>query len=54
LGLAIVEAIARAHGGEARAANRLDGGADVWLALPAANGAASDSLKSAAGETSAA
>ena len=35
LGLAIVEAIARAHGGEARAANRPQGGADVWLVLPA-------------------
>ena len=35
LGLAIVEAIARAHGGQARAANRPDGGADVWLVLPA-------------------
>jgi len=34
LGLAIVETIARAHGGEALAANRPEGGADVWLALP--------------------
>jgi heavy metal sensor kinase len=34
LGLAIVDTIARAHGGEAGAANRPDGGADVWLALP--------------------
>jgi signal transduction histidine kinase len=34
LGLAIVETIARAHGGEAHAANRSGGGADVWLALP--------------------
>jgi len=34
LGLAIVETIARAHGGEAHAANRPGGGADVWLALP--------------------
>jgi signal transduction histidine kinase len=34
LGLAIVETIARAHGGEAHAANRPTGGADVWLALP--------------------
>ena len=33
LGLAIVDVIARAHGGEARAAN-VDGGADVWLDLP--------------------
>jgi signal transduction histidine kinase len=35
LGLAIVERIARAHGGSARAANRPDGGADVWIELPA-------------------
>jgi two-component system, OmpR family, sensor kinase len=35
LGLAIVEAIARAHDGRARAANRPEGGADVWLDLPA-------------------
>ena len=35
LGLAIVEAIAQAHGGEAHAANRPGGGADVWLVLPA-------------------
>jgi two-component system, OmpR family, sensor kinase len=34
LGLAIVGVIARAHGGSAHAANR-DGGADVWVALPA-------------------
>jgi two-component system OmpR family sensor kinase len=33
LGLAIVEVIARAHGGQARAANTA-GGADVWLELP--------------------
>jgi signal transduction histidine kinase len=33
LGLAIVDVIARAHGGAAHAAN-LDGGADVWLVLP--------------------
>jgi two-component system, OmpR family, sensor kinase len=33
LGLAIVDVIARAHGGSARAANDR-GGADVWLALP--------------------
>jgi signal transduction histidine kinase len=33
LGLAIVDVIARAHGGAAHAAT-LDGGADVWLALP--------------------
>jgi heavy metal sensor kinase len=34
LGLAIVDVIARAHGGSARAANR-DGGADIWLEIPA-------------------
>jgi signal transduction histidine kinase len=34
LGLAIARAIARAHGGEAFAANREDGGADVWIELP--------------------
>jgi two-component system OmpR family sensor kinase len=33
LGLAIVDVIARAHGGSAHAANR-NGGADVWLELP--------------------
>ena len=34
LGLAIVEAIARAHGGEAQLASGTNGGADVWLSLP--------------------
>jgi len=34
LGLAIVQVIARAHGGNAFAANRPAGGADVWLVLP--------------------
>jgi len=34
LGLAIVRSIARAHQGEAHAANRPSGGADIWLALP--------------------
>jgi signal transduction histidine kinase len=34
LGLAIVRTVARAHGGEARAANGHAGGADVWLTLP--------------------
>ena len=33
LGLAIVELIARAHGGTAGAANRDGGGADVWIAV---------------------
>jgi signal transduction histidine kinase len=36
LGLAIVEAIALAHGGAAAARNRPAGGADVWLTLPEA------------------
>jgi two-component system, OmpR family, sensor kinase len=35
LGLAIVRTVARAHGGEAQAANREGGGADVWVSLPA-------------------
>jgi signal transduction histidine kinase len=35
-GLAIVEAIAAAHGGRAGAVNRPGGGADVWIALPPA------------------
>jgi signal transduction histidine kinase len=33
LGLALVEAIAAAHGGRAGARNRPEGGADVWIAL---------------------
>ena len=36
LGLSIVELIARAHGGEAGAANRPGGGADVWITLESA------------------
>ncbi len=35
LGLAIVRTVARAHGGEAHAGNLEDGGADVWMSLPA-------------------
>jgi signal transduction histidine kinase len=38
LGLAIVDAIASAHRGKARASNRPGGGADVWLELPATRG----------------
>lgn len=38
LGLAIAAVIARAHGGSARAANRSEGGADVWLSLPTTGG----------------
>jgi signal transduction histidine kinase len=34
LGLAIAAVIAKAHGGEAHAANRDGAGADVWLAIP--------------------
>jgi signal transduction histidine kinase len=34
LGLAIVATVAEAHGGTAVAANRPEGGADVWLAVP--------------------
>ncbi len=36
LGLAIVDAVARAHGGEALARNRPDGGAEVTIAVPSA------------------
>jgi two-component system OmpR family sensor kinase len=34
LGLAIVETIAQAHGGRVDAADRPEGGADVWVSLP--------------------
>jgi two-component system, OmpR family, sensor kinase len=34
LGLSIVRVIAEAHGGRAYAANREEGGADVWVTLP--------------------
>ena len=34
LGLAIVATVADAHGGAAQAANRPEGGADVWLVIP--------------------
>jgi two-component system OmpR family sensor kinase len=37
LGLAIVDVIARAHGGEAGARNRPGGGADVWISVPCAS-----------------
>jgi two-component system OmpR family sensor kinase len=36
LGMAIVAAIAHGHGGTAHARNRPEGGADVWMDLPAA------------------
>ncbi|MGA2010394.1 MAG: ATP-binding protein [Solirubrobacteraceae bacterium] len=35
LGLSLVAMIAEAHGGEARAANLAEGGADVWIVIPA-------------------
>ena len=38
LGLAIVDLVARAHGGEARLANRPGGGADAWISIGAAQG----------------
>jgi two-component system OmpR family sensor kinase len=38
LGLAIVKAIGEAHGGTANAANRAEGGVDVWLELPKPEG----------------
>jgi signal transduction histidine kinase len=38
LGLAIVAAIASAHGGSAHAGNGPEGGADVWIALPSPDG----------------
>jgi two-component system OmpR family sensor kinase len=38
LGLSIVRTIAELHGGRAGAANRPNGGADVWITLPAAAG----------------
>jgi two-component system, OmpR family, sensor kinase len=34
LGLSIVATVAEAHGGAAHAANRPEGGADVWLVIP--------------------
>src|SRR5215210_6860056 len=42
LGLAIVAAIAQAHGGAAGAANRPEGGAEVWIFLPGREGARPD------------
>jgi K+-sensing histidine kinase KdpD len=40
LGLAIVRTIAETHGGQAQAANRASGGADVWITLPQVAGRA--------------
>jgi two-component system OmpR family sensor kinase len=42
LGLSIADLIARAHGGEAGAATRTGGGADVWIAVERADGPFSD------------
>jgi len=39
LGLSIVALIAQAHGGSVGVANRPEGGADIWLALPRARAA---------------
>jgi two-component system OmpR family sensor kinase len=49
LGLPIVAAIAAAHGGTAGARNRPQGGADVWLTLPAAPSASDGSSSPAHG-----
>ena len=48
LGLSIVRAVARAHGGDAVAANRPDGGAAVTIELPGANAGADDPLPACA------
>jgi heavy metal sensor kinase len=42
LGLAIVEVIAHAHGGAGGAANLAEGGADVWLSIPARTAGSAD------------
>jgi signal transduction histidine kinase len=47
LGLAIVRAIAEAHGGTAHVANRPEGGADAWISLPLQAGAQPPSIVSA-------
>jgi signal transduction histidine kinase len=47
LGLAIVRAIAEAHGGRAGATNMPAGGADVWISLPAGTPAQAPSKASA-------
>jgi K+-sensing histidine kinase KdpD len=52
LGLAIVELIAQAHGGSAGAANRPEGGADVWLAVPAAEVSRKDRFPLTAAQSS--
>ena len=45
LGLAIVEAVARAHRGECQAENRPEGGADVWIAIPDPPASSSTTLR---------
>jgi two-component system, OmpR family, sensor kinase len=52
LGLSIVQAIARAHGGQARAANDPDGGAKVLIELPAGDEAGSRAENGVAHEPS--
>jgi len=52
LGLSIVALIAQAHGGSVGAANRPEGGADVWLALPRARAPYGDGGVSARTEPS--
>jgi signal transduction histidine kinase len=47
LGLAIVRAIAEAHGGSAHVANRPVGGADAWIVLPLRSPAQTPSIVSA-------
>jgi two-component system, OmpR family, sensor kinase len=42
LGLSIVTAIAQAHGGSVHAENRREGGADVWISLPAGDSLSSN------------
>jgi two-component system OmpR family sensor kinase len=49
LGLAIVRAIAEAHGGQARAANTPTRGADVWITLPSGRAHSLDSSAAAVG-----
>lgn len=50
LGLSIADAIARAHGGRLHIRNAPDGGADVWMRLPAA-GPAENPTRTATGQS---
>ena len=52
LGLAMVQGIARGHGGDAHVARGPDGGADISLALPAGDGAERRALSGPAQVTS--